>query len=85
MAPMDRFTPSNAPVKRLKALQFGILDPDFIVSLLFCAGGRGLAQRVCHVCDAGGRLAGSSVDCTHVLGLGVGVSIGASGAQARLV
>lgn len=27
----DRFTHSNAPVRRIKAVQFGVLDPDFIV------------------------------------------------------
>ncbi|KAL0051000.1 hypothetical protein WJX82_000334 [Trebouxia sp. C0006] len=27
---MDRFTHSSAPVKKVKAVQFGILDPDFI-------------------------------------------------------
>lgn len=30
----DRFTYSSAPVRRVKAVQFGILDPDFIVSIL---------------------------------------------------
>ena len=29
---MDRFTHSSAPVKKVQAVQFGILDPDFIVS-----------------------------------------------------
>ena len=29
---MDRFPYSSAPVKRVKAIQFGILDPDFVVS-----------------------------------------------------
>ena len=29
----DRFTYSPAPARRVKALQFGILDPDYIVSL----------------------------------------------------
>lgn len=33
---MDRFTPSNAPVKRVKTLQFGVLDPDFIVCQWWC-------------------------------------------------
>jgi len=28
----DRFSHSSAPVRRIKAMQFGILDPDFIVS-----------------------------------------------------
>ena len=32
MATMDRFPYSSAPVKRVKAIQFGILDPDFVVS-----------------------------------------------------
>jgi hypothetical protein len=27
----DRFSHSSAPVRRVKAIQFGILDPDFIV------------------------------------------------------
>ena len=31
MATMDRFPYSSAPVKRVKAIQFGILDPDFVV------------------------------------------------------
>lgn len=30
---MDRFTHSSAPVKKVQAVQFGILDPDFIVSV----------------------------------------------------
>jgi hypothetical protein len=29
---MDRFTPSRAPVKRVKAVQFGIWNPEEIVS-----------------------------------------------------
>ena len=29
---MDRFTHSSAPVKKVQAVQFGVLDPDFIVS-----------------------------------------------------
>lgn len=29
---MDRFTHSSAPVKKVQAVQFGILDPDFVVS-----------------------------------------------------
>jgi hypothetical protein len=29
---MDRFTPSRAPVKRVKAIQFGIWNPEEIVS-----------------------------------------------------
>ena len=32
MATLDRFPYSSAPVKRVKAIQFGILDPDFVVS-----------------------------------------------------
>jgi hypothetical protein len=28
----DRFSFSTAPVRKVKAVQFGILDPDFIVS-----------------------------------------------------
>jgi hypothetical protein len=27
----DRFSYSSAPVRRIKSIQFGILDPDFIV------------------------------------------------------
>ena len=30
MATLDRFPYSSAPVKRVKAIQFGILDPDFV-------------------------------------------------------
>jgi hypothetical protein len=30
----DRFSFSSAPVRKVKAVQFGILDPDFIVSAL---------------------------------------------------
>lgn len=30
---MDRFAHSNAPVRKVKGLQFGILDPDYVVSL----------------------------------------------------
>ena len=33
---MDRFTHSSAPVKKVQAVQFGILDPDFIVSADVC-------------------------------------------------
>ena len=33
MSQGDRFTYSSAPVRKVKAVQFGILDPDFIVSL----------------------------------------------------
>ena len=33
---MDRFTHSSAPVKKVQAVQFGILDPDFIVSAHMC-------------------------------------------------
>ena len=29
---MDRFTHSTAPIKRVRGLQFGILDPDFMAS-----------------------------------------------------
>lgn len=29
---MDRFTPSRAPVKRVKSIQFGIWNPEEIVS-----------------------------------------------------
>lgn len=39
----DRFSFSSAPVRRVKSVQFGILDPDFIVrnlikpsQLIFC-------------------------------------------------
>ena len=32
MSAGDKFSHSNAPVRRVKALQFGILDADFIVS-----------------------------------------------------
>jgi len=28
---MDRFSYSSAPVKKIKGIQFGILDPDFLV------------------------------------------------------
>ena len=35
---MDRFTHSSAPVKKVKAVQFGILDPDFIVSVHLSCG-----------------------------------------------
>lgn len=34
MSQGDRFTYSSAPVRGVKAMQFGILDPDFIVSML---------------------------------------------------
>ena len=34
---MERFTHSSAPVKKVQAVQFGILDPDFIVSVdVYC-------------------------------------------------
>lgn len=29
---MDRFTFSTAPVKKVKAIQFGVFDPEFLVS-----------------------------------------------------
>lgn len=29
---MDRFTHSSAPQRKVKALQFGVLDADFLVS-----------------------------------------------------
>lgn len=32
MTTMDRFTPSRAPVKRVKAIQLGVWDPEEIVS-----------------------------------------------------
>jgi hypothetical protein len=32
MTTMDRFTPSKAPVKRVKAIQLGVWDPEEIVS-----------------------------------------------------
>ena len=35
---MDRFTHSSAPVKKVQAVQFGILDPDFIVSVHLSCG-----------------------------------------------
>ncbi len=28
---MDRFSYSSAPIRRVKAIQFGVLDPDFLV------------------------------------------------------
>ena len=28
---MDRFSYSSAPLRRVKAVQFGIIDPDFLV------------------------------------------------------
>ena len=31
MSAQDRFSYSSAPVRRIKGIQFGILDPDFIV------------------------------------------------------
>ena len=30
---MDRFTHSTAPIRKVKGLQFGILNPDFVVRL----------------------------------------------------
>lgn len=34
MSTMDRFTPSRAPVKRVRAIQMGVWDPEEIVSCL---------------------------------------------------
>ena len=31
---MDRFPHSSAPLRKVKGIQFGIMDPDFLVSLL---------------------------------------------------
>lgn len=31
----DKFAPSTAPVRKVKAVQFGIMDPDFLVSSVF--------------------------------------------------
>ena len=28
---MDRFTYSSAPVKRVKGIQFGVIDPQYLV------------------------------------------------------
>lgn len=33
MGTIDRFTYSSAPIKRVKAVQFSIWDPDEIVSM----------------------------------------------------
>lgn len=30
---MDTFSYSSAPVRKVKTIQFGILDPDFVVSV----------------------------------------------------
>ena len=46
-AAMDRFTYSSAPQRKVKALQFGVLDADFLVG----AGAVGFCGWVC----VGGR------------------------------
>jgi hypothetical protein len=35
---MDRFSYSPASVKKVKAMQFGILDPDFMVRTVLVVG-----------------------------------------------
>lgn len=47
---MDRFTPSRAPVKRVKSVQFGVWNPEEIVSAAERWNTQNTRQAYLHIC-----------------------------------
>ena len=46
---MDKFPYSSAPLRRVKGVQFGILDPEFLVQCYFLTS---LEDRCCRPCSS---------------------------------
>lgn len=69
---MDRFTYSSAPQRKVKTLQFGVLDAEFLVS----GGGRGVHPEA-------SRLALPALPCLGWAGLVWGLLCCAASSAAR--